>query len=304
MRRMVLAGLVLAGVGLGLASPASAKDCDRSCVAATTDAVLAAFQSGAPTKVLKGVRITENGRDIRLADSQLHAIRKVTYTHAFFEPAAGAVGVHGAAEAAGGPEIFALRLRLKGDRVIEAESIVTRRGEASLFSPQTMTGQAAWDQVLPPERRTPREAMIAAATAYFDGVEAETGSNVPAAPGCDRCENGVKTTNLPGEAQEGCTAFSQLAYIERVRDRRMPLVDEERGLIWALAVLDIPGGTYPAPVGSRSATVKREPRSILIAELFKVEAGQIHAIETVMRDLPLGAGAGWALPKPPKTKKK
>jgi hypothetical protein len=295
--------IVLTGVALGLlaAAPAAAKDCDRDCQAAVTDTVVAAFQAGDPGKTLKGVRITENGRDIRLPDSQLHAIRKLTYTHVFIEPDAGAVGVYGAAEAAGGPAIFSLRLKLKGDRVTEAETVVARRGEASLFSPQTMAGKPEWDRELPAARRTPREAMIAAANAYFDGIEAESGAAVPAAPGCNRYENGAKTTNRPGGPQEGCKGLGGFAYIEKVRDRRFPLVDEARGLVWALVVFDIPGGTYPNPAGG--APIRREPRSILINELFKLEAGQIQDIEVVMRNVPLGASAGWALPKPPKPKK-
>ena len=292
MRRILLAAL--GATALLTALPAQAKDCGRACAEAVGQAALAAFQAGDPGKVLKGVRITENGRDIRLADSQLHAITKLTYTHVFTEPAAGAVGVHGAAEAAGGPAIFSLRLKLKGDRVAEAETVVARRSEASIFSPQTMAGKPEWDQPLPPARRTPREAMIAAANAYFDGIENESGANVPAVPTCNRYENGGKTTNRPGGPQEGCKGLSNFAYIERIRDRRIPLVDEERGLVWALVVFDIPGTTQP---------VRREPRSILIGELFKIEAGQIQDIEVVMRNAPLGATAGWALPKPPKPKK-
>ena len=285
MRRVVLAVLALAAVSGG---PAAAKDCDRACLSAAADAALAAFQAGEPGKVLKGVRITENGRDIRLPDSQLHAIRRLTYTHVFLEPAAGAAGIYGAAEAAGGPEIFSLRLKLKGERITEAETVVARRGEASVFSPQTMAAKPEWDQPLPPARRTPREAMIAAANAYFDGIEAKSGANVPAAPGCNRYENGLKTTNRPGGPQEGCKALGGFGYIDKVRDRRFPLVDEERGLVWALVVFDIPAATQP---------VRREPRSILIGELFKLEAGQIQDIEVVMRNVPLGATAGWALPK-------
>jgi hypothetical protein len=292
MRRILLAAL--GGAALLGPQAAQAKDCDRACAEVAAQSVLAAFEAGDPGKVLKGVRVTENGRDIRLPDSQLHAITKVTYTHVFAEPEAGAVGIYGAAEAAGGPAIFSLRLKLKGERVAEAETVVARRSEASIFSPQTMTGKPEWDAVLPPARRTPREAMIAAANAYFDGIENESGANVPAAPTCNRYENGGKTTNRPGGPQEGCKGLSNFAYIERVRDRRFPLVDEERGLVWALVVFDIPGTTAP---------VRREPRSILIGELFKIEGGQIQDIEVVMRNVPLGSAAGWAVPKPPKAKK-
>ena len=297
--------IVIAGVSMGLlaVAPALAKDCDRACMAATTEAVLAAFQAGEPGKVLKGARITENGRDIRLPDSQLHAIRRISYSHLFMEPQAGAAGVHGAAEAAGGAEIFSLRLKLKGERVTEAETVVARRGEASVFAPQTMVGKPAWDQVLPEQRRTPRAAMIAAANAYFDGIEAESGVDVPAAPTCNRYENGVQTTNRPGGPQDGCRGLANFGYIERIRDRRVALVDEARGLVWILAVFDIPGGLYPALVEGKTQQVKRDPRSILIGELFRIEAGQIQDIEVVMRNVPLGAAPGWAPPKPPKVRK-
>ena len=301
MRRISMAAL---GAATLLCAPAAdAKDCDRACAQALSEAAFAAFQAGDPGKLLKGVRVTENGRDVRLADSQLHAITKVRYTHTFIEAAAGAVGIYGAADAAGGPAVYSLRLQLKGDRITEAETVVTRRSEASLFAPETMTGKPAWDQELPSARRTPREAMIAAANAYFDGIEAESGANVPAAPTCNRYENGAKTTNRPGGPQEGCKGLSGFSYIERVRDRRFPLVDEDRGLVWALAVFDIPGGAYAATVNGKTLQLRREPRSILIAELFKIEAGQIQDIEVVMRNVPLGAGPGWAPPKPPKAKK-
>lgn len=304
MRRPRLATLgVLATVGAFAADIAQARDCDRACVQAISEAALAAFQAGDPGKVLKGVRVTENGRDIRLADSQLHAITRVRYSHTFIEAGAGAVGVYGAADAAGGPAVYSLRLRLDGDRVTEAETVVTRRSEASLFAPETMAGKPEWDQELAPGRRTPREAMIAAANAYFDGIEAESGANVPAAPACNRYENGAKTTNRPGGPQEGCKGLGGFSYIERIRDRRVPLIDEARGLVWALVVFDIPGGPYTATVGGKLQQLKREPRSILIGELFKIEAGEIQDIEVVMRNVPLGASAGWALPKPPKTKR-
>ncbi|HEX7960788.1 MAG TPA: hypothetical protein VF493_12775, partial [Terriglobales bacterium] len=76
---------------------------------------------------------------------------------------------------------------------------------------------------------------------------------------------------------EGCKGLSGFAYIEKVRDRRFPLIDEERGLVWALAVFDIPGGTYPTQVDGKTQQVKREPRSILIGDLFKLDAGQIQS---------------------------
>ena len=46
--------------------------------------------------------------------------------------------------------------------------------------------------------------------------------------------------------------------------------------------------------------MRREPRSVLVGELFKLDAGQIQDIEAVMRNVPLGATSGWGPPKPKK----
>lgn len=273
--------VVATALGLALAGPAAARECDAACVTETADAAFAALLSGAPGKAIpRGARITENGRDIRPADSQLFAVRRITYRHAFAQPAAGAAGIVGAAEAAGGPAIFAVRLKLKGDRVTEIETIVTRRTEAALFAPQAMVAQSGWDAVLAAEQRTAPEAMLAAVDAWLDGLEAGDVARAPIAAACSRQENGVELA-----------CRTPASPIDSVRDRRIPLIDEARGLVWALAVLDVPGDG------------RRKPRGRLAAQLFKLDAGRIVGIEAVLRDAPRGASAGWAPPKPQKTKK-
>lgn len=264
--------LVVLGLALAAAAPAQAKRCDAACVTAAGEAVFDALMSGAPGKAIaSSVRITENGRDIRQADSQLFAIRRVTYRQTVAEPVAGMVGFVGAAEAAGGPAVFAVRVKLKGDRAAEIETVVTRRTESLRFAPDALGAAADWNTAPPPDRRTPRPSMIAAANAYLDGG---------ARGDVERWENGVRTD---GDAQP--------AGSESARDRRFPLVDEVRGLVWAFAVIDRPGGS------------RRAPRSVLAAELLRIVDGRVEAALAVTRDLPEGASAGWALPKPPKTKK-
>lgn len=284
MPRRLLAG-GLAGLAATIAAGnALARDCDRACALGVADKALAAFQAGDPGKVLRSVRITENGRDIRLADSQLHAIRRVTYTHVFAEPAAGAVGLVGAAEAAGGPAVFLVRLKLKGDAVREAETVVVRRGEAAAFSPQAMSARPLlWELPLPVADRTPREAMITAAEAWFDAVQSRNADAIPAAAACSRDENGARTDNCRPTGEAGV-----------VRDRRYPLVDEERGLVWVIAAFEVPAAA-PGTPGSRRAA-----HSILAGHLFRIASGRIQAIEAVTRDMPPGAATGWALPKPRK----
>ena len=63
---------------LAVPAPAAARDCDRTCTLQVSDAVLSALQTGQFGKLLpRSVRVTENGRDIRPADSQLRAFKNI-----------------------------------------------------------------------------------------------------------------------------------------------------------------------------------------------------------------------------------
>ena len=284
--------ILLALAVAALATGAQAKSCDRVCLTKLTDQTLVALMAG---QTVPGARLTENGADVTSAAGGLTKAKTIKFRHYFASPKDGAAGFYGTADEGDRMAVFSVRLAVKNARVTEIETVITHKGEASLAAPEAMTApKPVFDAR--PAKASSRAVMIAAAKAYFDGIEAESGDKVPAAPTCNRYENGVQTTNRPGAPQTGCRGLGGFAYIERVRDRRYVLADAERGLLWGLAVFDIPGGTYPALVGS--GTIKREPRSILIAELFKLDGGQIQDIEVVMRNVPLGAGDGWSRTSP------
>jgi hypothetical protein len=81
-----------------------------------------------------------------------------------------------------------------------------------------------------------------------------------------------------------------------VRDRRFPVVDEERGLVWSFVVFDIPGTVTTAVVDGQVMELPerlRQPRSILLAELFQVVGGEIRHIHAFMINRPFGAPSGW-----------
>ena len=87
-----------------------------------------------------------------------------------------------------------------------------------------------------------------------------------------------------------------LIHIGAVRDRRFPLVDEERGLVWGFASFDVPGGKTSSMVDGKPYELPafmREPRSFILGELFKVVGGELKTIEVVMVDRPLNAPLGW-----------
>jgi hypothetical protein len=83
-----------------------------------------------------------------------------------------------------------------------------------------------------------------------------------------------------------------------VRDRRFPLVDEERGLVFAVVAMDVPGrredfAAFPVPY-DRLPEHMVTPHTILLAELFKIVGGRIREIEALMVNIALGATSGWA----------
>ena len=93
-----------------------------------------------------------------------------------------------------------------------------------------------------------------------------------------RVENGTVTANNPeGSPIHKMTAGEQFdtgfsTFITQIRERRFPVVDEERGLV-------------PPPYDT--------PYTTMIGELFKIKSGQIHRIEAVLLPVPYGMPSGW-----------
>ena len=95
--------------------------------------------------------------------------------------------------------MMALRLRLAGGRIAEAETIVCRPHELGPF-PQIDDARLPRPLLLadvPPAQRTPRERMIALADGYFDTLQLNDGQLFTHfTDDCDRIENGLQTTNV------------------------------------------------------------------------------------------------------------
>ena len=193
-------GLLLAAVG-----PAQAAGpYDRARLIGEMDRFVVAMMAPgeAPPDVAPTAKVTENGVAIRLADSQLLRLKTLTYRQTFADPADGQVGFSGAGDEGGRLAVFSVRLRMTGANVVEVEIVEAHAGEASIFAADKMTASLPeYAAPVAAADRTPRAVMIAAANAYFDGIEKADGADVPAAPTCNRVENGAQTTNrVPGPA--------------------------------------------------------------------------------------------------------
>jgi len=302
-RRGAIAGGVVAVV-LAVAQGAAAQSgvqrgCDRDCLTDVMSQYIDAMVVQRDPKALPlspSLKSTENGLPAPLGEGLWRRAKAIRYRQIFADPAAGQVGLYGVAERGGSLEVFYVRLKVAGGKITEAETVGAGPGEASLFAPEAMTTpDPIYDETVPPAKRTPRAQMIAAAQAYYDGIEQGDGSKVPAAAGCYRVENGVQTQKLPQYVVAGhCNAgLSGFTYINPVRARRYPIVDLERGLVWAIVIMDIKGGPYTATVDGKPVERVRPASSILVAELFKVVAGRTRRMEVVMRNIPYGGPSGW-----------
>ncbi|MBC7957291.1 MAG: hypothetical protein H7Y33_15640 [Cytophagales bacterium] len=279
---LAVCAVLLASCGGGDDDPApvAAPACDRACLLAQAEQLARA--QAAPDA---SARITENGAVVawsaattaRLTGVALHA-RAADAEHQ-------QAIVYGTGDDAGRPVVFSLRMARQSGKVTETELTVAHQGEASLFPAAVPLAEVTLlNDVVPIAQRSTAALMIAAANAYFDGIQLADGAAVPVTDDCRRVENGVETTNRPPNNLK-CNSLGVFTYIPTVRDRRYPLIDAERGLVLGVVVFDIPGGTFNGRL--------YEPRSILLSEVFKVVDGKIQRIEATMRNIPLGDPTGW-----------
>jgi hypothetical protein len=118
-----------------------------------------------------------------------------------------------------------------------------------------------------------------------------------------RVENGTVTANNPeGSPIHKMTAGEQFdtgfsRFITEIRERRFPVVDEERGLVYAIIFFDHAGTV--TTVKLRDGTTMTvpppydTPYTTMIGELFKIKNGKIHRIEAVLLPVPSGMPSGW-----------
>jgi hypothetical protein len=267
------------------------------------DRYLGALAAREPSRLpaAAGLRCTENGRELLLGEGLWKTTRAVRARRVFADPSAAQALVFAVLEDGAELAVVAVRLGAAGGELCEIESLVSHKGESSIFSPESLlAAKPVPERLLDPSERAPRDVLIRVVDSYFEGIERDSSAGVPFHPECDRIENGVQTTRNPAFLG-GLGAAEQFdrklfAYIERVRARRYPLADTETGQVLAIAFLDVPGTVTSIEAGGRRIELPahiRKPRSTLLFELFRVEAQQIRAIEAFMHNLPYGASSGW-----------
>jgi hypothetical protein len=295
-------------------APAAATKCDRGCLGGIMDEYIAALVKHDPSGLpfAKDVKSTENTKLAAIGQGVWRTIKFVKLQgETIADPSTGEVTYWGAIQE-NFVSLLMVRLKVVDGKITEVETIVPhgsdpkgpRDGFEVMPDLQVLAVIKPFlESEIPPAQRESRAQLIAAANAYFDGIEHGPG-HIPFAPGCNRIENGQLTTNNPTNSEGlpplGCQGQFQahlFTYIPHVRPRRFPVVDEARGLVVAQVVFDIPGSKtwirdgkeIPAPPAVAN------PRNNVLNELFKVEHGQIQLIQAFMLpNEPYGTKTGWS----------
>ena len=250
---------------------------------------------------------TENNVQLRIGDGLWNTItaRRDSYDLKFADPAHGQVGWFGIIEERGTPAIMALRMMVDEDGIAEVETIVCRPHELGPF-PEIRDGWQVRPRLMedvPEEKRRGRDRLIALANGYFDTLQLNDGELFTHfTDDCDRIENGYQTTNRDIEGYPIASLgtadqfrLGQYIYDDRLRDRRFPLVDEEKGLVLAAGFIDHSGKVVDITWtdGSRHTSLFNFPHSFVLLELFKVIDGKISDVEAVFVTVPYNMVSPW-----------
>jgi hypothetical protein len=283
---------------------ADAAGAERARLLATMDHYLDALTAHdtAALRVAPHVRYTENTRALPLGAGLGRTIRgRRPHGQYFTDTARGEVEFWGVADENGADVILGVRLRVEGTLITEIETAAVRGAGGSFFEPDVIVeAYPAFHTALAPEERVSRATLIALANHYFDAIERSDGSRLPVADQCHRWVNGVLDSLMDIRALDDAEAHRALgvaeqmsaghyAYIEALRARRFPIVDEERGIVVCHLLFDHPGDLPRAD----GALVFPTPNTMICFEAFKIRRGIIDEVWAIGTALPYGIGSGW-----------
>lgn len=251
------------------------------------------------------VRNSENNVALRVGDGLWNTITGLgEYDLRFADVETGQVGLFTTVHESFNHSAMTLRLGVVDGRIAEVEALVVRQADSGLkFEPQTFEHKPVMNEILDQSARVPRERMIALSDGYFDTLQLNDGTILTKFhASCERVENGLRTTNNPEfivpVAHLGCEEQFRLGnyrYDDRLRGRRYPLVDEERGLVLAAGFIDHSGrlGDYMLTDGTAVTSPIRHPHSFYMLELFKLKDGAIEQIEANFITVPYNMPSPW-----------
>jgi hypothetical protein len=253
MMKGVLKWAVLGGViwflALGGSTAAIAQSsgsaCTREGLKSITDRFFTALEAHNPSGVpmAPNVKYTENGIAVAIGKGSWETAGKTTFKRGLIDTQKCGTHTQAIIEEGGKPILYGVRLKIDKKKISEIEAIVIR-GEQVLDAKAILeTKDQDWEDILPPEQRSSRLAMMAAADDYFELFVKEQKRKVsilPFAGTCDRWENGMQTTK--GGTNQGVEMpahnCSPVGFADMTHGPRRFLVDEEAGTVVAYTLFN------------------------------------------------------------------
>jgi len=285
--------------------------CDRECLFAVTDQFLEGLASQSPASIpwAAHVKFSENNVPLAIGDGIWGTITGLgEYKLYVADVPAGQVGFFGVLEEPQFSSLFSMRLKVEHGLISEVEMVILRtiyEPKSIIWPEPELEHKPVFYDILPEAQRRPRNRLISIADGYFDTLQLNDGTLFTEFhPDCNRVENGTRTTHnasvdFTAVGALGCEEqFKQgnYRYDSALRERRFPLVDEERGLVMAAGFIDHNGvlDEYTLTDGRVIQSPIRFPHSFYLLELFKIVDGKILQVEAVFVTVPYGMGSPWA----------
>lgn len=249
--------------------------------------------------------VTENNVALEPGDGLWGTITGLgPYDLRFADAETGQVGLFTAVTETRDTSGACIRIAVRGDAIAEVETIVVRQAdEALVFPDPKFERKPVMEATVPEPERSSRAEMIALADGYFATLEKNDGTiRTRFHAGCNRIENGVQTTNNPeffvpvaGLPCEEQFRLGNYRYDDRLRGRRYPLVDEERGIVLAHGFIDHCGrlGEYTLTDGTPASSPIRRPHTFYLSEAFRIRQGAIEQIEANFITVPYHMPSPW-----------
>lgn len=169
-----------------------------------------------------------------------------------------------------------------------------------------------WDETPAPGTKLSREQLIQTTNLYYTGMQNNDGKGDYSffAHDCQRIEHAVQTTNMPkfnyGHSDNqsfvtlGCEAqfkLGMMGFVTNIRDRRYPVVDEDKQEVLAISYFDHNSTVRALPLTDGSTYYSPPffltPRTLPVVEAFKIKNGKLRYIEMTLTEAPWGSKSGW-----------
>ncbi len=224
--------------------------------------------------------------------------------------------------------LLGVRLALKRGKIAEAEHHVVPANEIHLENLKKPRPGLVED--IAPEDKTPRNQMLDIGLSYYDSLVGEDGTIAPYALECQRRENGGisvggKKEDLPEEETkrdfappesvdpemmklaralsavpntcEGQITAGVWAYIAEIKNRRLLVIDEQKGLAVGFSNLHhdskLKNMKLKVDSGEISVPAFQGNFNMPAIHFFKIKKGKIYDIEATGLVLPYGTKTGW-----------